>query len=115
MRAAPNSWLYGTSAESFDGVDNRSIHVDPEVIDSSASPRCAAVAGFSLHANVAIPARDRLRLERLLKYAARPPLSMDRLEALPDGRLRYWFKTRWRDGTTLAISNRWSFSRNSRH
>ncbi len=39
--------------------------VDPEGIDSSASPRCAAVAGFSLHGNVAIAARDRLRLEDL--------------------------------------------------
>ena len=77
--------------------------VDPEGIDSSASPRCAAVAGFSLHGNVAIHAEDRSRLERLFRYAARPPLSMDRLEALPDGRLRYWFKTPWRDGTTHAI------------
>src|SRR5881296_3454721 len=41
--------------------------------------------------------------ERLFRYAARPPLSMDRLEALPDGRLRYWFKTAWRNGTTHAI------------
>jgi hypothetical protein len=78
-------------------------HVDPEGIDSSAGPRCAAVAGFSLHANVAISFRDRARLERLFRYAARPPLSMDRLEALSDGRLRYWLKTAWRDGTTHAI------------
>jgi len=77
--------------------------VDPEGIDSCASSRCAAVAGFSMHANVAIASRDRLRLERLFRYAARPPLSMDRLEALPDGRLRYWFKTPWRDGTTHVI------------
>src|SRR5947208_4821830 len=41
--------------------------------------------------------------ERLFRYAGRPPLSMDRLEALPDGKLRYWFKTPWRDGTTHAI------------
>jgi hypothetical protein len=77
--------------------------IDPEGIDSSASPRCASVAGFSLHANVAIAAPDRARLERLCRYAARPPLSVDRLEALPDGRLRYWFKTPWRNGTTHAI------------
>ena len=66
-------------------------------------PRCAAVAGFSLHGNVAIHAEDRSCLERLFRYAARPPLSMDRLEALPDGRLRYRFKTAWRNGTTHAI------------
>src|SRR5881296_4108561 len=50
--------------------------VDPESIDSSASPRCAAVAGFSLHGNVAIHAEDRSRLERLFRYAARPPASV---------------------------------------
>ena len=77
--------------------------VDPEGIDGSASPRCAAVAGFSLHGNVSIAARDRDRLERLFRYAARPPVSMDRLEALPDGRLRYGLKTAWRNGTTHAI------------
>jgi hypothetical protein len=59
--------------------------VDPENIASPASPRCASVSGFSLHANVAIPAGDRARLERLCKYAGRPPLATDRLEALPDG------------------------------
>ena len=53
--------------------------------------------------NVAVPARDRLRLERLCRYTARPPLAADRLELLPGGRLRYWFKTPWRDGTTHAI------------
>ena len=43
------------------------------------------------------------RFPDFCRYAARPPLSMDRLEALPDGRLRYWFKTAWRNGTTHAI------------
>src|SRR5881409_2205801 len=37
--------------------------VDPEGMDRSGSPRCAAVAGFSLHANVAISFHDRPRLE----------------------------------------------------
>jgi Putative transposase len=59
-------------------------------------------AGFSLHGNVAISSGDRLRLERLVRYAARPPLSMERLEELPDGKLRYWFKTPWRNGMTYA-------------
>jgi hypothetical protein len=77
--------------------------VDPESIGDSASPRCAAAAGFSLHGNVEIPTGDRLRLERLIRYAARPPLSMERLEELPDGRLRYWFKTAGRNGTNHAI------------
>jgi hypothetical protein len=52
---------------------------------------------------VVITANDRDRLERLLRYAARPPFATDRLEQLSDGRLRYRFKTPWRDGTTHAV------------
>jgi hypothetical protein len=53
------------------------------------SPRCAEVSGFSLHANTAVYAADRARLERLVQYCARPAIAIERLEALPDGRLRY--------------------------
>src|SRR5438093_12502438 len=35
------------------------------------SPRCATVNGFSVHANVSIPEHDRMRSERLCRYAAR--------------------------------------------
>ena len=77
--------------------------IDPEAIDSRTGPSCASVSGFSLHANVTISGGDRPRLERLCRYAGRPPLSIQRLESLPDGRLRYWFKTPWRDGTTHAV------------
>jgi hypothetical protein len=48
---------------------------------------CAAVAGFSVHAGVCIPAKDRMRLERLARYAGRPPLAAERLSVLRDGRL----------------------------
>ena len=51
----------------------------------------------------ALPARDRLRLERLLRYGLRPPLSTERLSLLPDGRLLYKLKRRWSDGTTHVI------------
>jgi hypothetical protein len=52
--------------------------VDPEAIDSGTSPCCASVSGFSLHANVAIPAGDRLRLApvqiyRQAAFGGRPP------------------------------------------
>jgi len=67
------------------------------------SKRCAMVNGVSLHANVAVPARDRKRLERLCRYVARPPVSTARLAAQPDGRLRYQLKRRWRDGTTHVV------------
>jgi hypothetical protein len=61
---------------------------------------------MSLHADVAVHARDRKRLERLCRYVARPPIAIDRLEALPDGRLAYRLKTRWRDGTTHVLMER---------
>jgi len=61
--------------------------------------RCAMVSGFSVHAGVSLRAKDRKGLERLLSYAARPPIAMDRLEQLPDGRLTYRLKTPWRNGT----------------
>jgi hypothetical protein len=64
---------------------------------------CASVSGFSVHAGVCVPARDRMRLERLARYAGRPPLATERLSLLPDGRLLYRLKRRWRDGTTHVI------------
>jgi len=77
--------------------------VEPEDGGLPSGPCCAAVAGFSLHAGVRVPARDRLRLERLARYAGRPPLASERLSLLQDGRLLYRLKRRWRDGTTHVI------------
>ncbi len=59
-----------------------------------------------LHAGVAVPGSDRRRVERLCRYVARPPLALDRLEAMADGRLAYRLKTRWRDGTTHVVMER---------
>jgi hypothetical protein len=70
------------------------------------SPRCVREGGMSLHADVAVPALDRRRLERLCRYVARPPLAIERLEAMPDGRLAYRLKTPWRDGTTHVVMER---------
>jgi len=63
-------------------------------------PRCASFDGYNLHANVSLAASDRRGLERLCRYVLRPPLSMDRLETLPDGRVRLGLKRVWSDGTT---------------
>ena len=63
---------------------------------------CASVEDFSVHAEVSVPFRDRIRLERLLRYAARPPLSNEGLSLLPDSRLRYKLKRRWSDGTACS-------------
>jgi hypothetical protein len=44
-----------------------------------------------------------MRLERLCRYACRPPVAADRLSVWLDGRLLCRLKRRWRDGTTHAI------------
>jgi hypothetical protein len=49
--------------------------------------------GFNLEASVRIDADDDLGRERLCRYGARPPISLDRLRALPGGRLAYRVKT----------------------
>ena len=74
--------------------------------DAGVPPRCVREGGMSLHADVAVPGNDRRRLERLCRYVARPPLALDRLEAMADGRLAYRLKTRWRDGTTHVVMER---------
>jgi len=84
-----------------DRVEPHEGFADPE-----ASDRVPQYGGMSLHADVAVPARDRRRLERLCRYAARPPLASERLEERPDGSLTLKLKTRWRDGTTHILMER---------
>jgi hypothetical protein len=76
--------------------------IDPEALPALEGKRCARVDGVSLHTNVAVPARDRRRLERLC-HVARPPVATDRLSRLADGTLLYRLKHRWRDGTTHVV------------
>jgi hypothetical protein len=61
---------------------------------------CARLDGFDLHGQLAFGAGERARIERLVRYCARPPLADDRLRKLPDGRYLLTLKTPWRDGTT---------------
>jgi hypothetical protein len=88
----------GDRVEPHEGVEG--------VADPEASDRVPQVGGMSLHADVAVPAYDRRRLERLCRYVARPPLAGERLEERPDGRLTLRLKTRWRDGTTHILMER---------
>jgi hypothetical protein len=54
--------------------------------------RGASVHGFSLHANVSVPAHRRDQLERLIRYyTARGAVSLKRLEADANGDLLYTF------------------------
>ncbi len=66
-------------------------------------PLCAEIEGFSLHAGAWVSARDREKLEKLCRYAARPAVAESRLVELADGRIGYALKKRWRDGTTAVV------------
>src|SRR3989441_4714275 len=69
----------------------------------STAPRHAYLAGFDLHANVAVPAADRTRLEQLCRYLLRPAVAQDRLRLLDDGRIVLTLKTAWADGTRHLV------------
>jgi len=64
---------------------------------------CADWEGFSLHAKVRIEHDQRDKLERLCRYVARPPLAIERLSLLPDGRVAHELRRPWRDGTTHML------------
>ena len=59
--------------------------------------------GFDLHAGIVVPAGCRDRLERLCRYALRPPVGQDRLQLTPDGKAVLELRRRWTDGTTHLV------------
>jgi len=65
--------------------------------------RGARAWGYDLHAGTAVSARDRLGRERLFRYCARPPLSLERLSVLPDGRIAYRLRRPRRASETHRI------------
>jgi len=58
-------------------------------------------SGFSLDAEVRIAARDRAGLERLLRYCARPPFALERLDRIDDQRVVYRLPHPKPDGTKV--------------
>ena len=63
--------------------------------------RCHAhTRGFDLHAGIIVGAGQRERLERLCRYALRPPIAEDRLRVGRDGDVWLALRHRWADGTT---------------
>jgi len=95
--------LVATGDRSGRGVQRVGDEVDHQESAARSARLCAQVAGFNLQAAVAVPARDRRRLETLCKYISRPPIAAERLSELPDGRLAYELKKRWSDGTTHVL------------
>lgn len=59
--------------------------------------------GFDLHAAVRVSAHDRDRLERLCRYALRPPVAQERLRLTPEGQVLLELKRPWSDGTSHLL------------
>jgi Putative transposase len=68
-----------------------------------AKPRCARLEGFSLHANVGVPAHARARLEHLCRYLLRPRLALERLTESAHGQLLFELAHPRADGTTHLL------------
>jgi hypothetical protein len=66
-------------------------------------PLVARLAGFTLHADVAIRATDSGGLERLCRYVTRPAIASKRLRLLPGDRVAIDLRHEWSDGTTTVI------------
>ena len=54
------------------------------------------------HAGVLVPAGDRSRLERVCRYALRPPVAHERIGLTDEGQVRLALRHRW-DGTTHLV------------
>jgi hypothetical protein len=89
------------------GARLQRIGADPDAPWASASrPLQVQLEGFDLHAARAVSAQhseDRQRLEALLRYCARPPISDERLRFDVDGNVVLRLKTPWRDGSTHVV------------
>lgn len=60
--------------------------------------------GFDIHCAVRIESDDDEGRERLVRYCARPPFALDRIEVLKDGRIAYRIKTPRRGSTHRVMS-----------
>jgi hypothetical protein len=58
--------------------------------------------GFNVHAGVCVTAGQTKRLEQLIRYVARPPVSHQRISIDEQGNVRYNLKRTWSDGTTAV-------------
>ncbi len=86
------------------GARLRRLGDAPEEGEAPASAGCHARAnGFDLHAGLVVPAGQRDRLERVCRYALRPPVNEERLHLTDGGQVRLQLRHRWMDGTTHVV------------
>jgi hypothetical protein len=75
----------------------------PEEVEAPDGGCHARANGFDLHAGLVVPAGQRARLERVCRYALRPPVTPERLHLTADGQVRVTLRQPWRDGTTAVV------------
>jgi hypothetical protein len=129
---APDAWveeapvLAGLAAASVQGTialgPRRGARLrrlrDADPVETPIPGPCHARAnGFDLHAGLVVPAGQRERLERIVRYALppqraqsarwgprlRPPVAQERLHLTDDGQVRLELRHPWRDGTTALV------------
>ena len=66
-------------------------------------PFLSQYSGFTLHAGISCPAKDKKKRERLCRYISRPSLSEERLSLNNKGQVVYKLKTHWSNGTTHIV------------
>jgi hypothetical protein len=71
-----------------------------DVAPTTLGPCHARADGFDLHAGLVVRAGHRDRLERVCRYALRPPLAQERLHRTGDGQIWLTLRHRRMDGTT---------------
>ncbi len=79
-------------------------------VERPLSPCHARWHGFDLHAGLVVPAGRRERLERVCRYALRPPVASERLALAADGQVRLALRQPWADGTTHVTFDPVEFS-----
>jgi hypothetical protein len=102
--------LAGVAAASVQGLVALGRHAGTRVrrvgharesVDSRPLGVChARWHGLDLHAGLVVPAGQRDRLERVCRYALRPPVAPERLAVTADGQVRLALRQPWADGTT---------------
>lgn len=76
---------------------------DEQFDHRKASPWSGEADGFSVHAGTRMAEGDAAGRERLIRYCARPCLSLERMSMLQDGRVAYRVKQPRRNGTTHRV------------
>ena len=74
-----------------------------EQIFKSSSTACVTAGGYSVHAETAIKAHERERLEKLVRYMAGPAISDERVIIEGPQSIRVKLKSRWTDGTESLL------------